>query len=75
LLFSYVLSVFLVYNLRFIIIDGDFRTFYQNDIAERRVWLRIEIGLGAEGVEMAPNPKFRGDFSDYNPKIWYDFLD
>ena len=38
-------------------------------------WLRIEIDLGTEGVEMAPNPKFRYDFLDYNPKIWYDFLD
>ncbi len=40
-----------------------------------RGWLRIEIGWGWEGAVMAPNPKFRYDFSDYNPKIWYDFLD
>ncbi len=54
---------------------SNFKIFYQNDIAERRVWLRIEIDLDVEGVEMAPNPKFRYDFLDYNPKIRGDFWD
>lgn len=40
--------------------------FYQNDITERRVWLRIEIDLDVEGVEMAPNPKIRYVFFDYD---------
>jgi hypothetical protein len=38
--------------------------FYHNSVLEKGVWLRIEIGLDVEGVEMAPNPKFRGDFLD-----------